>query len=282
MPTLVIDCCPGGLHYKLHIPTREAQRAKSFRDVGGAATVAWTPLVLVHGAGGNLMHWPGELRRLPGCAVVALDLPGHGHSEGTTQPPNGDVPEDIGTYAQVVARFAEALNLPRFVLAGHSMGGAVALELALQRPEMLAGLILVATGARLPVAPELLSAIQGDYESAARLMAGWSQGTRSDPDTMRIYLQRLRELDPQVLYRDYAACNAWDRTANLGRIRAPALVICGDADRMTPLKYGLELQQSIRGAQLVIVPDAGHMVMLEQPALVAWEVQQFLKGLAPI
>jgi len=280
MPTLVINNCPGGLHYKLHTPTREAQRAKSFRDVGGAAPVAGIPLVLLHGAGGNLMHWPGEVRRLPGCTVVALDLPGHGHSGGAAQPPGGDVPPGISAYAQVVARFAEVLNLRRFVLAGHSMGGAVALELALQRPEMLAGLILVATGARLPVAPELLSAIQEDYEGAAGLMAGWSQGARPDPNAMRIYLQRLRELDPQVLYGDYAACNAWDRTADLGTIRAPALVICGNADRMTPLLYSLDLQLRIRTAQLMIVPDAGHMVMLEQPALVARAVHQFLTGLA--
>jgi pimeloyl-ACP methyl ester carboxylesterase len=282
MPTLVIDGFPGGLHYKLHIPAREVQRAKSSRDVGGAALAAGTPLVLLHGAGGNLMHWPGELRRLPGCAVVALDLPGHGHSEGATQPHDGDVPRDIGAYAQVVARFAEVLSLPRFALAGHSMGGAVALELALQRPEMLAGLILVATGARLPVTPELLCAIQDDYEGAVGLLAGWSQGTRSDPNTMRIYQQRLREVDPRVLYRDYAACNAWDRTADLGRIKAPALVVCGEADRMTPLHYSLDLLQGIKTAQLVIVPGAGHMVMLEQPAFVACEVQQFLTRVAAL
>jgi pimeloyl-ACP methyl ester carboxylesterase len=277
MPTLAVNGCPGGPHYKRHTPTREATR-----DICGAAPAAGTPLVLLHGAGGNLMHWPSELRRLPGSAVVALDLPGHGHSEGAAQPPDGDVPQDIGTYAQVVARFAGVLSLPRFVLAGHSMGGGVALELAFQHPEMLAGLILVATGARLPVVPELLSAIQDDYESAVGLMAGWSQGARSDPNMMRIYLKRLRESDPQVLYGDYAACNAWDRTADLGRITVPTLIVCGDADRMTPLQYSLDLQQRIKTAQLVIVPGAGHMVMLEQPAFVAREVQQFLTRLAAL
>ena len=282
MPTLVIDGCPGGLHYRLHTPAGEAPRAKSFGDVRRAAHEAGMPLMLVHGAGGNLMHWPGELRRLPGCMVVALDLPGHGHSGEAAQPPHGDVPQEIGSYAQVLAGFAEALGLPRFVLAGHSMGGAVALELALQHPEMLAGLILVAAGPKLPVAPELLSAIQEDYEGAARLLVGWSQGVRSDPNTIRIYLQRLRELDPQVLHRDYAACNAWDRTTDLGIVTVPALVICGDADRMTPIQLSLDLQERIRTAQLVIVPGAGHMVMLEQPALVAMAVQQFLRGLAPI
>jgi pimeloyl-ACP methyl ester carboxylesterase len=112
-------------------------------------------------------------------------------------------------------------------------------------------------------------------------MAAWSQGARPDPNAMRIYLQRLRELDPRVLHRDYSACNAWDRTADLGAIKAPTLVICGDADRMTPLQYSLDLQRSIKTAQLVIVSGAGHMVMLEQPAFVANAIRQFLIGLAP-
>ena len=268
MPTLIIEGCPGRLHYKFHAASQPG---------------SGPPLVLVHGAGGSLMHWPGELRRLSDWAVVALDLPGHGHSGGAdvlAGPLDSRAGQDISVYAQIVARFAEKLSLPRFVLAGHSMGGAVALEVALHHEEMLAGLVLVATGAKLPVAPELLCAIQADYEGAAMIMAAWSQGARPDPDVMRTYLQRLRELDPGVLYRDYSACNTWDRTADLGAIKAPTLVICGDADRMTPLQYSLDLQRNIKNAQLVIVSGAGHMVMLEQPALVASAVQQFLIGLA--
>jgi pimeloyl-ACP methyl ester carboxylesterase len=262
MPTLVIDGGPEGLHYRLH-----------YRPHAASQPDASPPLLLVHGAGGNLMHWPGELRRLPGHTVVALDLPGHGHSGGATQP------QDIGAYAQVIERFANGLRLPGFVLAGHSMGGAIAQEFALHHPQMLAGLVLVATGAKLPVPLELLSAIQGDWENAARVLTCWSQGASTGPDMSRIYLQRLRELDPQVLHRDYAACKAWDRTGDVGQIRVPTLVICGDADRMTPLQSSLLLDQKIKTSQLVVVPGAGHMVMLERPALVARAVQHFLTEL---
>jgi pimeloyl-ACP methyl ester carboxylesterase len=229
-----------------------------------------------------MMHWPGELRRLPGRLVVALDLPGHGRSAGTNSPSfdRTCTGQDIVGYARVVGRFAQELGLDTFALAGHSMGGAVAQEFALRYPQRLAGMILVATGAKLPVAPDLLRTIQEDFRGAAEAMTAWSQGKRSDPSTMRIYLQRLCEVDPQLLYSDYAACNAWDRTADVGNITVPTLVICGDADRMTPLRYSLDLAQQIATARLVVVPGAGHMVMLEQPAVVTEAVVHFLDGLA--
>jgi pimeloyl-ACP methyl ester carboxylesterase len=220
------------------------------------------------------MHWPGELRRLAGHTVISLDLPGHGHSGGEGR-------QDIGAYAQDVVRFAEGLTASRFVLAGYSMGGAIALELSLHHQEMLAGLILVATGTRLPVANELLDALRDDYENAIRLMTGWSEGNCSDPKTTQFYLRRLRELQPGLLHQDYAACNVWDRAEDLGALKLPTLVVCGDADQLTPLQYSLDLQRRIEGAQLVIVPGAGHMLMIEQPALVASAVRDFLTGLAP-
>jgi pimeloyl-ACP methyl ester carboxylesterase len=265
MTAVVIDGCT--LHYKLHgvAPSRPAP-----------------PLVLTHGAGGNLMHWPGELRRLSGHVVVALDLPGHGRS-GPATPPCLDLtrsPEDIGLYAQTAGRFARKLGLGKFVLAGHSMGGAVAQELALREPETIAGLVLVATGARLSVARELLSELEGDHESAVRTLVSWSQGAHPDPNTTRVYLHRLREVDVGVLRNDYAACNGWDRTGEVGRISVPALIIHGDADRLLPLEYGVDLQRRLEMARLVVVPSAGHMVMLEQPALVATEIQQFLATLS--
>jgi pimeloyl-ACP methyl ester carboxylesterase len=102
------------------------------------------------------MHWPTQLRRLPGHTVYALDLPGHGQSVGARSKTGlsgmvgtvGNRPErvggarseagpsgrsDIGAYAEVVRGFADALGLPAFVLGGHSMGGAIALECALRQ-----------------------------------------------------------------------------------------------------------------------------------------------------
>jgi len=246
----------------------------------GALQPKTPPLVLVHGAGGNLMHWPGELRRLPDHEVYALDLPGHGRSGGRGW-------REIGPYAEVVREFADALKLPAFVLGGHSMGGAIALEFALRYGGRLAGLILVGTGTRLRVAPEILAGVQNDFEGTTALLAEWAHGERAhgvrvDPNLQRIYLRRLREIDPQVLAGDFQACDAFDRRAGVAAITIPALILCGDADRMTPVKYSQFLAAEMPDARLIILPGAGHMAMLEptsRPVLVA-AIMQFVETLS--
>ncbi len=256
MPAITIGGEP--LHYQLH---------------RGAAQSAAPPLMLVHGAGGNLMHWPGALRRLPGRTVYALDLPGHGKSGGAGR-------ADIGAYAGVVRGFAEGLALAPFVLAGHSMGGAIALEFALRYPARLAGLILVGTGAKLRVAPEILTGVLDDNAGTTELLAQWAHGEHVEPNLLRLYTRRLREVNPQVIHDDFAACDAFDRRADVSRITTPTLILCGEADRMTPVKFSQYLHEQIAGCNLIVVPGAGHMVMLEQPAAVAEAVAQFLADLA--
>jgi pimeloyl-ACP methyl ester carboxylesterase len=227
------------------------------------------PLVLVHGAGGDLMHWPTDLRRLPGRRVFAVDLPGHGKTGGTTL-------GDIASYAEAVNAWADGLGLRRFVLAGHSMGGAIALELALRRPARLAGLILLSTGPRLRVAPQILAGIQNDFEGTVELLVRWMYGEGTDPNLLRLGARRLREIRPEVLHADFAACDAFDRREDVGRIETSTLVVCGDADVMTPLKSSQFLHNQIVGSELVVIAGAGHMAALQQPRVVAGEVERFL------
>ena len=107
------------------------------------------PLVLIHGAGGSHLHWGVAVRTLPEGDVYALDLPGHGRSAGSGR-------TTVAQYASWVIRLLDALGIERAVMAGHSMGGAIAQTAALEFPEGVRGLVLVGTGSRLRVVPSIL------------------------------------------------------------------------------------------------------------------------------
>ncbi|MGD9091656.1 MAG: alpha/beta fold hydrolase, partial [Anaerolineales bacterium] len=109
----------------------------------------YPPVVLIHGAGGNHLYWPSEIRRLAGFHVYALDLPAHGKSGGLAQ-------QSIEAYAGAVIAWLDSIGLHRAIFIGHSMGGAIIQVLALDHPEHVLGLGLIASGAKLRVAPQLL------------------------------------------------------------------------------------------------------------------------------
>lgn len=226
-------------------------------------------LVLVHGAGGNHMHWPAELRRLPDAVVYSLDLPGHGKSDGPAR-------AAIGEYMEALRAFVDALGLARFVLVGHSMGGAIALEYALRHGPRLAGLALVGTAGRLHVTPQILAGLRTDFARTVELLAAQSYAEDADPARLRLFVRRLREVGADVLYADFVACDRFDRLADLHRVSTPTLVLCGAADRMTPVDDSRTLAERIPDAQLAVLPAAGHMVMLERPAEVAGLLTRWL------
>jgi len=226
-------------------------------------------MVLVHGAGENHLVWPAQLRRVDGLTVHALDLPGHGKSSGHGR-------ASVEPYVQVVRGFLDALGVERAVITGHSMGGAVAQQFALTYPTRTAGLILMATGAKLRVAPQILNGILTDTTATLDLVTRLEWGPNAPEQLVQLGRMQMAETNPEVAAGDYAACDAFDVRDHLGQIVAPTLVIGGTVDQMTPRKYAEFLAEKIPGAQLVIVEGAGHMVMLEYPDQVAQHVEQFL------
>lgn len=228
------------------------------------------PVVFVHGAGGTHQHWLQQVRDLARWSSYALDLPGHGRSEGPGR-------DSIAAYANWLLAFLDANALERAVLVGHSMGGAISLYLALYHPSRVAGLALVATGARLRVAPQIREGVRQDPEATVRLICDWAFGPDAPSDMVRLGRRQMGTTPTEVLYGDFVACDGFDVMDRLAEIRIPTAVICGTRDRMAPLKYSEYLRDQIAGSSLHLVEGAGHMVMVENPTSTARALTQLLE-----
>jgi len=233
-----------GLHYFLH--------------EGGSALSL--PLVLIHGAGGDHLFWPAELRRLPGQRVFTPDLPGHGKSGGPSS-------QSVEDYAFSLVNFLNEVGLSRAVFAGYSMGGAVALSMALEYPERVAGIGLISTGARLPIPTLILenAANLSTFPLAIQALQEKSFGSLGDESLKEATFKRLSKMRQTLLLSDWLACDRFDVTGRLESIRTPTLVVCGTDDKLTPPHFSETLASQIPGAALQTIDGAGHMLVLEQP-----------------
>lgn len=225
-------------------------------------------LLFIHGAGGDHTIWGEQLRELArDFSVAALDLNGHGRSPAR-------VGDGLQTYVEDVLAVLNALALPTVVV-GHSMGGAIALTVALQCPKNLVGLGLVGTGARLKVHPQILELCQTDFEKAVELVVSWAFAEQADPALKDKAREQMRRNGRDALSRDFLSCSTFDVMSRLSEISVPTLVICGREDKLTPVKYSEYLQQNIPNAHLKIIERAGHMVMVEQPQMVNQALREF-------
>jgi pimeloyl-ACP methyl ester carboxylesterase len=237
-------------------------------------TVGRRNLILVHGAAGSHIHWPAELRRLPGVTVYAPDLPGHGRSGGSGR-------TSVQAYADTIHLFATALGLKRASVVGHSMGGAIAQLLALRRTGWLDRMVIAGCGARLHVDTVILEGLNptrgGDgFKATVDLICQRAYGPTASAQVKRHARELLLAVDRAVFYADYLACDAFDATGQLSQIRTPTLVIAGGMDQMVPPQDVRSLSELIPGAQRVEMPDAGHMMIIEKPTEVARVVSRFL------
>ena len=239
-----------------------------FYAVRGRA--AARPVVFLHGAGGSHLVWGNQLEALAHSArPLALDLPGHGRSPGPGR-------TSIEDYASVVIGFLQDVARAPALLVGHSMGGGIAQTVALLRPDLLRGLVLVGTGARLRVAPGLLDAIESDFPAAVAMVGQFAFAPGAPERAVRRSQRILGQTAPATVHGDFVACDRFDLMSRLPEIKVPALVLCGAEDLLTPPRYAAFLGERIAEARVMVVPRAGHMVMLEEPAVVAQAIIAFL------
>ncbi len=232
---------------------------------------AANPVIFVHGAGGNSLLWKRTLHYLSGSSLaMAVDLPGHPAGEITCK--------TVEEYAEALFEFIADREIERPVVCGHSMGGAIALTLALAHPEELGGLILASTGAKLGVDPVILDGLRGQPLRAVEQLITPRSFNLLDLSLGRDARVSLSVSNLEVFPNDYLACQNFDVRTELSRIDTKTLIVCGDKDKMTPPKWSHYMKANILGSELYFVKDSGHMLPLEKPEALAGVVQSFLAG----
>ena len=231
--------------------------------------VAKPTIVFVHGAGLDHSWWGLQSRYFGyhGRNVLAVDLPGHGRSDGKPL-------ATIGEMADWVLRLLDALKLPKAAVVGHSMGSLVALECAARRPERVERIALLGTAYPMKVGEAFLDAAKRNDQAAYDMETIWGHapqvplGGNPNPG-MWMYgdmLARLARLAPGVLYNDLNACNSYaGGEAAAAKVKCPALFILGRRDQMTVPKAGQAFAEMLPGAKVVQIAPSGHSLMAESP-----------------
>ncbi|MBA4418692.1 MAG: alpha/beta hydrolase [Syntrophus sp. (in: bacteria)] len=226
--------------------------------------------VFIHGAGGSGLSWYFQRELQRSMEVVLLDLPGHGQSSGPAL-------DSIEGSRDSVYKTLQSMNITRCYIAGHSMGGAIAMSLALAYPDIVKGLILIGTGARLRVMPEILEGVLKEKENTLRMITETAFGTGASQTMKENGLKEMMKCEAETLYNDYIACDHFDAIGSVKDIKAPTLMLCGRSDLLTPPRYSEYLYRQIKGSDIGLVDGAGHMIMLEKPRELNTAIENFVR-----
>jgi pimeloyl-ACP methyl ester carboxylesterase len=249
---------------------RRPEKSVLVRNAGQTGGV---PLVYLHGALSNKQIWLASSRltaaRLPNHSGYLIDLAGHGDAPGPAH-------SSLAEHADDVIHFMDLYKLDKAVVVGHSMGGGVAQEMALRHPDRVAGLVLVSTGLRLGVSGNFLSVVSHDFGYALTYVRQFAFGPEPSDAHCQHILAQMKEIGQQVGIQDLIACRDFSTIGRAAEIRQPAVVLVGEMDRMTRPSRGEHLAQEL-GTQLRQVPNAGHLLPVEQPDALAELIAEFVR-----
>lgn len=228
-------------------------------------------IIFVHGSGAYGDIWRYQTDYFTDSHAV--NLPGH---------PHGETLKSVEECVEWLEKYIKGRGFKNVVLAGHSFGGAITLMYALRYPQELKGIVIICSGARLKVDPMFLApceeAIKGNGQNWYELV---EEIYRLTPiDYRREVVEKQKAIGPAVMLNDFLCCDKFDIMDRVHQIKMPTLIICGESDVMTPVKYANYLGVKMTNSKVVIVPQAGHFVLAEKPEVVNKAIEDFVRGLS--
>lgn len=248
-------------------------------DVGGRSVYMYTgtrsvdaaqpTIVFVHGAANDHGVFALQSRYFAwhGWNALALDLPGHGRSEGPAL-------ASVAAIADWIAAFLDAARATSAVLVGHSLGSLAVLECAARHADRVAKIALLAPAVPMTVADDLLAAAARDDHLAFELINGWSFGPAGQLGGNRVpglwmlgnSLRLMERSAPGALAIDLDACHRYaDGLAAAAAVRCDGLVVLGERDVMAPPRNARALIDALGRVETLTLAGSGHALMTEQP-----------------
>jgi aminoacrylate hydrolase len=242
------------------------------------------PLLMILGLSHRLPHW-GRLPELLAekLFVVTYDCRGMGESE------KRDEPYTIEDEVRDALAVTDALDLPKFSVYGRSRGGMIAQEMALDASWCVDRVILMGTSHRGPGAVGYTEPVQKamnftpdmsreqifEAQNIAMASPGWKE---RDPEAFARLMAIDLEAPPRrfAVNRQQDVLKGWSSHDKLSRVTQPTLVLCGEDDGMVPPENSRQIAQLIPNSRLELIPQCGHLAMLEKPEAVARLVLDFL------
>ena len=226
-------------------------------------------VVFVHGAGLDHSTFVLASRHFARQKfnVYAIDLPGHGRSEG-------DALDSIKAMADWLHEALDVLAVKQTAMVGYSMGSLVCLQFAADYPDYLRSMALVGTSIPMPVSEPLLDAANENSHDAFDMANTWSHskvaqlgGNENPGMSMMMTGQRLLEaIGDDVFFTDLKACNEFTNSLALAeKIKTKTLIFIGDRDQMTAPKKALKVAQAIPNCEIVHLSPSGHAMFSERP-----------------
>ncbi len=228
-------------------------------------------ILLVHGAGMSHSIWLdlAEILINNGFNVVIPDLPAHGNSDGC---PIGSISE----YSNFISKLIAEFDLPNLSIIGHSMGGLIALDYIAKHDD-IKNMVLIGTNPVMPVHPNLLELANSDHKKASEMIIEWSVHSDDNSKMMDKISNSMQISNDKSLYFDLMACKEYsDGIQNSAKIKIPSLIISGEFDKMTPIKFRGKFAENMPHAKLETLSESGHMLMVEKTAELSEKILEFL------